>query len=83
MLKLLERLKCNVNCNLHFTLYILADQAMNVINSSKTCPPTHYAVLDTRKIDNRQIHLKFKNRNDQSTPLSILDEKVEPSRTIK
>ena len=43
----------------------------------------HSAVSDTRKIDNRQIHLKFKNRNDQSTPLSILDEKVEPSRTIK
>ena len=25
---------------------------------------------------------KFKNRDDQLTPLSILDEKLEPSRTI-
>ena len=44
--------------------------------------PAHSAVADTSKTVPGKSWLKFKNRDDQSTTLSILVEKLEPSITI-
>ena len=44
--------------------------------------PQHSAVSDTSKTLPGKSWLKFKNRDDQSTTLGILVEKLEPSITI-
>ena len=43
---------------------------------------SHSAVADTSKTVPGKSWLKFKNRDDQSTTLSTLIEKLEPSITI-